>query len=82
MRGMSKKDALACQVSLGLFAGLLGIASTAHGAPSLDDKGVRVGGATVNVGTTTVVERIMTACVQVVPRSLSQERRRTSRAAV
>ena len=36
MRGMSKKDALACQVSLGLFAGLLGIASTAHGAPIYD----------------------------------------------
>ncbi|UZE44661.1 filamentous hemagglutinin N-terminal domain-containing protein [Selenomonas sputigena] len=56
MRGMSKKDALACQVSLGLFAGLLGIASTAHGAPSLDDKGVRAGGATVNVGTATTIE--------------------------
>ena len=55
MRGMSKKDALACQVSLGLFAGLLGIASTAHGAPSLDNKGVRAGGATVNVGTTTTI---------------------------
>ena len=53
MRGMSKKDALACQVSLGLFAGLLGIASTAHGAP-IDDgggvnhDGVRVGGATIS----------------------------------
>ena len=56
MRGMSKKDALACQVSLGLFASLLGIASTAHGEPSLDNKGVRVGGATVNVGTTTTIE--------------------------
>ena len=54
MRGMSKKDALACQVSLGLFAGLLGIASTAHGAPSLDDKGVRAGGAVISQsGTTT-----------------------------
>ena len=52
MRGMSKKDALACQVSLGLFAGLLGIASTAHGAPIAD--GVRAGGATINQsGTTT-----------------------------
>ena len=53
MRGMSKKDALACQVSLGLFAGLLGIASTAHGAapngvPVLDDKGVRAGDVTVH----------------------------------
>ena len=53
MRGMSKKDALACQVSLGLFAGLLGIASTAHGAapngvPALDDKGVRAGDVTVH----------------------------------
>ena len=50
MRGMSKKDALACQVSLGLFAGLLGIASTAHGAPIADgggvkQDGVRTGGA-------------------------------------
>ena len=53
MRGMSKKDALACQVSLGLFAGLLGIASTAHGAPIADGggvnhDGVRVGGATIS----------------------------------
>ena len=53
MRGMSKKDALACQVSLGLFAGLLGIASTAHGAPTADgggptNNGVRAGGATIN----------------------------------
>ena len=53
MRGMSKKDTLACQVSLGLFAGLLGIASTAHGAapngvPALDDKGVRAGDVTVH----------------------------------
>ena len=53
MRGMSKKDALACQVSLGLFAGLLGIASTAHGAPIADDggqtnNGVRAGGATIS----------------------------------
>ena len=53
MRGMSKKDALACQVSLGLFAGLLGIASTAHGAPIADGggtnhDGVRAGGATVH----------------------------------
>ena len=50
MRGMSKKDALACQVSLGLFAGLLGIASTAHGMPVHDSggvKGVRAGGAVV-----------------------------------
>ena len=59
MRGMSKKDALACQVSLGLFAGLLGIASTAHGAPIADGgganhDGVRAGGATINQsGTTT-----------------------------
>jgi len=50
---MSKKDALACQVSLGLFAGLLGIASTAHGAPIADGggvnhDGVRVGGATIS----------------------------------
>ena len=53
MRGMSKKDALACQVSLGLFAGLLGIASTAHGAPIYDDgtiKGdsVKAGHVTLN----------------------------------
>ena len=53
MRGMSKKDALACQVSLGLFAGLLGIASTAHGAPIADGggvnhDGVRAGGATIS----------------------------------
>ena len=52
MRGMSKKDALACQVSLGLFAGLLGIASTAHGAPIADgggvkQDGVRTGGAKI-----------------------------------
>ena len=52
MRGMSKKDALACQVSLGLFAGLLGIASTAHGAPIADgggvkEDGVRTGGAKI-----------------------------------
>ena len=52
MRGMSKKDALACQVSLGLFAGLLGIASTAHGAPIADGggvkgDGVRTGGAKI-----------------------------------
>ena len=59
MRGMSKKDALACQVSLGLFAGLLGIASTAHGAPIADSgganhDGVRAGGATISQsGTTT-----------------------------
>ena len=49
---MSKKDALACQVSLGLFAGLLGIASTAHGAPIADgggvkEDGVRTGGAKI-----------------------------------
>ena len=65
MRGMSKKDALACQVSLGLFAGLLGIASTAHGAPIHDGggtnhDGVRAGsptisqsGATTNITSTT-----------------------------
>ena len=59
MRGMSKKDALACQVSLGLFAGLLGIASTAHGAPIADgggakQDGVRTGGAMIKqVGATT-----------------------------
>ncbi|WP_314762626.1 YDG domain-containing protein [uncultured Selenomonas sp.] len=62
---MSKKDALACQVSLGLFAGLLGIASTAHGAPIHDGggtnhDGVRAGsptisqsGATTNITSTT-----------------------------
>ncbi|WP_314598098.1 YDG domain-containing protein, partial [uncultured Selenomonas sp.] len=44
MRGMSKKDALACQVSLGLFAGLLGLASTAHGMP-VHDKGALTGDA-------------------------------------
>lgn len=53
MRGMSKKDALACQVSLGLFAGLLGIASTAHGAPIADGggtnhDGVRAGSAAIS----------------------------------
>ena len=53
MRGMSKKDALACQVSLGLFAGLLGIASTAHGAPIYDggtikDDSVKAGHVTLN----------------------------------
>ena len=59
MRGMSKKDALACQVSLGLFAGLLGIASTAHGEPIADGgganhDGVRAGGAAISQsGTTT-----------------------------
>ena len=59
MRGMSKKDALACQVSLGLFAGLLGIASTAHGAPIADGggvnhDGVRAGSAAISQsGTTT-----------------------------
>ena len=42
MRGTKRKDALACQVSLGLFAGLLGIASTAHGAP-IHDGGVIAG---------------------------------------
>ena len=57
MRGMSKKDTLACQVSLGLFAGLLGIASTAHGMPAHDGggpkhDGVRAGGATVTTVTT------------------------------
>ena len=61
MRGMSKKDALACQVSLGLFAGLLGIASTAHGAPIADGggdnhDGVRAGGAAISQsGTTTSI---------------------------
>ena len=59
MRGIGKKDALACRVSLGLFAGLLGIASTAHGAP-VDDgggtnhDGVRAGSASITAsGTTT-----------------------------
>ncbi len=52
MRRMRKKDTLACQVSLGLFAGLLGLASTAHGMPIHDGggekhDGVRAGGATV-----------------------------------
>lgn len=42
MRGTKRKEALACQVSLGLFAGLLGIASTAHGAP-IHDGGVIAG---------------------------------------
>ena len=61
MRGMSKKDALACQVSLGLFAGLLGIASTAHGAPIADgggpaNNGVRAGNAAISQsGTTTSI---------------------------
>ena len=61
MRGMSKKDTLACQVSLGLFAGLLGIASTAHGAPIADGggdnhDGVRAGGAAISQsGTTTSI---------------------------
>ena len=61
MRGMSKKDALACQVSLGLFAGLLGIASTAHGAPIADGggtnhDGVRAGSAAISQssGTTNI----------------------------
>lgn len=60
MRGMSKKDTLACQVSLGLFAGLLGIASTAHGMPVHDGggtKGVRAGGVTgteISPGSTTM----------------------------
>ena len=59
MRGIGKKDALACRVSLGLFAGLLGIASTAHGAPVHDDggthhDGVRAGSASITAsGTTT-----------------------------
>ena len=65
MRGIGKKDALACRVSLGLFAGLLGIASTAHGAPVHDGggtnhDGVRAGsasitasGATTNITSTT-----------------------------
>ncbi len=52
MRGTKRKDALACQVSLGLFAGLLGIASTAHGMPVHDGggdnhNGVRAGNVTV-----------------------------------
>ena len=56
MRGMSKKDALACQVSLGLFAGLLGIASTAHGAPiydggTLDADGKKAGNVTIDTAT-------------------------------
>ena len=62
MRGMSKKDALACQVSLGLFAGLLGIASTAHGMPVHDGggtnhNGVRAGSVTgteISAGSTTM----------------------------
>ena len=59
MRGIGKKDALACRVSLGLFAGLLGIASTAHGAPVHDGggtnhDGVRAGSASITAsGTTT-----------------------------
>ena len=52
MRGMSKKDALACQVSLGLFAGLLGIASTAHGAPIHD--GGTIKGDSVKAGHVTL----------------------------
>lgn len=56
MRGMSKKDALACQVSLGLFAGLLGIASTAHGAPIYDGgtlaaDGKKAGNVTIDTAT-------------------------------
>ena len=56
MRGMSKKDALACQVSLGLFAGLLGIASTAHGAPIYDGgtlaaDGKQAGNVTIDTAT-------------------------------
>ena len=62
MRGMSKKGALACQVSLGLFAGLLGIASTAHGMPVHDGggtnhNGVRAGSVTgteISPGSTTM----------------------------
>ena len=54
MRGMSKKDALACQVSLGLFAGLLGIASTAHGMPVHDGGGVNHNG--VRAGSVTGTE--------------------------
>ncbi|MFC2607797.1 MAG: hypothetical protein ACFNY0_06910, partial [Selenomonas sp.] len=46
---MSKKDALACQVSLGLFAGLLGIASTAHGMPVHD--GGTLAGDAIHAGT-------------------------------
>ena len=49
MRGMSKKDALACQVSLGLFAGLFGIASTAHGMPVHD--GGTLAGDAIHAGT-------------------------------
>lgn len=49
MRGMSKKDALVCQVSLGLFAGLLGIASTAHGMPVHD--GGTLAGDAIHAGT-------------------------------
>ena len=61
MRGIGKKDALACRVSLGLFAGLLGIASTAHGAPVSDGggthhDGVRAGSASITAsGTTTSI---------------------------
>ena len=56
MRGMSKKDALACQVSLGLFAGLLGIASTAYGAPIYDGgtlaaDGKKAGNVTIDTAT-------------------------------
>ncbi|MEX5285432.1 YDG domain-containing protein [Selenomonas sputigena] len=53
MRRIGKKDALACQVSLGILAGLLGVASTAHGAPIADGggpnhDGVRAGGAAIS----------------------------------
>ena len=56
MRGMSKKDTLAYQVSLGLFAGLLGIASTAHGAPIYDGgtlaaDGKKAGNVTIDTAT-------------------------------
>ena len=62
MRGIGKKDALACRVSLGLFAGLLGIASTAHGMPVHDGggenhNGVRAGSVTgteISPGSTTM----------------------------
>ena len=59
MRRIGKKDALACQVSLGILAGLLGVASTAQGAPIADGggpnhDGVRAGGAAISQsGTTT-----------------------------
>lgn len=54
MRGIGKKDALACRVSLGLFAGLLGIASTAHGMPVHDGGGANHNG--VRAGSVTGTE--------------------------